>query len=362
MDFNFLSSYNINSFPEVSPLVGNNYHLIDPFCQEEDDEDSFFDKYSPISRKAEKENEDLYPNPQALKEAIIPEKEKENSEEKDKENPEESLEISPKISGIIQSNLLDESDIKLDLDFEDPIKLNIKKTSSTTEKTKNGKTDFYLPIGEKEKRCDRFETKPVYKYDDMIIYSPSVLDYLKNYWENSLFEFRMPYEIGMRNTKETLVNWKRVYEKKIVYDLKDVFTQSGFVTRTNFELQSINKEKYPQSLGDYDVFAINACKKEIWIVECKVIEKVETFYEMYRQQNRFFNEDKEDEKFQRRIDYLREHYSEVLSDLKISAEKYEIKPFMCVNKVFVSRYKEVAFPILSYQELVKEIKREPTSI
>ena len=63
----------------------------------------------------------------------------------------------------------------------------------------------------------------------------------------------MPYEIGMRNTKETLVNWKRVYEKKIVYDLKDVFTQSGFVTRTNFELQSINKEKYPQSLGDYDV-------------------------------------------------------------------------------------------------------------
>ena len=158
MDFNFLSSYNINSFPEVSPLVGNNYHLIDPFCQEEensfpevsplvgnnyhlidpfcqeeDDEDSFFDKYSPISRKAEKENEDL---------AIIPEKEKENSEEKDKENPEESLEISPKISGIIQSNLLDESDIKLDLDFEDPIKLNIKKTSSTTEKTKNGKIEI----------------------------------------------------------------------------------------------------------------------------------------------------------------------------------------------------------------------------
>ena len=133
MDFNFLSSYNINSFPEVSPLVGNNYHLIDPFCQEEDDEDSFFDKYSPISRKAEKENEDL---------AIIPEKEKENSEEKDKENPEESLEISPKISGIIQSNLLDESDIKLDLDLEDPIKLNIKKTSSTTEKTKNGKIEI----------------------------------------------------------------------------------------------------------------------------------------------------------------------------------------------------------------------------
>lgn len=229
-------------------------------------------------------------------------------------------------------------------------------------KTKNGKTDFYLPIGEKEKRCDRYETKPVYKYDDMIIYSPSVLHNLKNYWENSLFEFHMPYEIGMENTKETLMNWKRVYEKKIVFDLQGIFTQSGFVARINFELKNLNKEKYPQNLGDYDVFAINADKKEIWIVECKVIEKVETFYEMYRQQNRFFNEDKLDEKFQRRIDYLKEHYSEVLSDLMIPVEKYEIKPFMCVNKVFISRYKEVAFPILSYQELVMEITKAPSSL
>lgn len=45
-------------------------------------------------------------------------------------------------------------------------------------KTKNNKTDFYLPIGDKEKRCDRYEVNPVYEYDDMIIYSPVAIHFL----------------------------------------------------------------------------------------------------------------------------------------------------------------------------------------
>lgn len=96
-------------------------------------------------------------------------------------------------------------------------------------------------------------------------------------------------------------------------------------------------------MGDYDVFAVNTELKEIWIAECKVLEKVETFYEMYRQQNRFFNEDKSDEKFQRRIDFLRKNYEEVIKDLQLPKAEYTIRPFMCTNKVFLSRYKDVDF-------------------
>ena len=120
---------------------------------------------------------------------------------------------------------------------------------------------------------------------------------------------------------------------------------------------NLDKKKYPQFLGDYDLFAVDLQKKEIWIIECKFIEKVETFYEMYRQQNRFFKEDKCDEKFQRRIDFLNENYAEVMKDLKLPAAEYDIKPYMCVNKVFVSRYKDIAFPILSYREMVAEIEK-----
>lgn len=225
-------------------------------------------------------------------------------------------------------------------------------------KTKNNKTDFYLPIGDKEKRCDRYEVNPVYEYDDMIIYSPVAIHFLRDYWENSLFEFCMPYEIGLPSTKNVVTDWKRVYEKKIVFDLENVFKDNGFIVRSNFELKNLDKKKYPQYLGDYDLFAVNLQAKEIWIIECKVIEKVETFYEMYRQQNRFFKENKYDEKFQRRIDFLNANYAEVIRDLKLPIEKYNIKPYMCVNKVFVSRYNKITFPILSYQEMVAEIGKE----
>ena len=238
------------------------------------------------------------------------------------------------------------------------LKRNNGKHKIITLKTKNNKTDFYLPIGDKEKRCDRYEVNPVYEYDDMIIYSPVAIHFLRDYWENSLFEFCMPYEIGLPSTKNVVTDWKRVYEKKIVFDLENVFKDNGFIVRSNFELKNLDKKKYPQYLGDYDLFAVNLQAKEIWIIECKVIEKVETFYEMYRQQNRFFKENKYDEKFQRRIDFLNANYAEVIRDLKLPIEKYNIKPYMCVNKVFVSRYKKITFPILSYQEMVAEIGKE----
>ena len=94
-----------------------------------------------------------------------------------------------------------------------------------------------------------------------------------------------------------------------------------------------------------------------WIVECKVIEKVETFYEMYRQQNRFFFEHKFDEKFQRRIDYMNDNYKEILKNFELAEGDYKIKPYMCLYKVFVSRYKDVSFLILSYQEMLDEIEK-----
>ena len=85
---------------------------------------------------------------------------------------------------------------------------------------------------------------------------------------------------------------------------------------------------------------------------------VSTFFDMYTQQNRFFNEQKEDEKFQKRIDYLNKYLSVVLQELGYTnPEEYKIKPFMCVNKVFFSRYKNVSFPIVSYSEMVDIIKK-----
>lgn len=223
-------------------------------------------------------------------------------------------------------------------------------------KTENGRVDFYLPIGKRRTRDTRFELMPLVSINGDIIFSPITMDYLKKDWLNGIMDFVLPYEVGMNKTKQLILRWKNLYEKQIVYDIANSFKQNKFdIVKTNFELRKLNKA-HPQWLGDYDVFAVDVKNKSIWIVECKVIEKVATFYDMYRQQNRFFNEHKEDEKFQKRVDYLHEKADQVIQELGCSEHMgYKVMPYMCMNKVLVSRYKKVAFPIVSYPELVELI-------
>ena len=103
----------------------------------------------------------------------------------------------------------------------------------------------------------------------------------------------------MENLKDVLVNWKWRYEKNIVYAVEKIFRINGYnFIKTDLELCKIDKENnYPQHLGDYDVFVIYDKNKEIFIIECKVLEKVASIFEMYRQQNRFFNEHKDLDSF-----------------------------------------------------------------
>ena len=236
------------------------------------------------------------------------------------------------------------------------ILLNYLMVSSQNLKTENGKSDFYLPIGKRRTRDTRFELMPLVNINYDVIFSPITLDHLKKDWINGITDFILPYEIHLTKTKQLILDWKNSYEKKIVYDIVNLFKEKKFdIVRQNFELRKLNKT-HPQWLGDYDVFAVDNINKTIWIVECKVIEKVATFYDMYRQQNRFFNEHKEDEMFQRRIDYLQENANQVIQQLGCTDyADYKVIPYMCMNKVLVSRYKKIAFPIVSYPELAEII-------
>lgn len=224
-------------------------------------------------------------------------------------------------------------------------------------KTINNKTDFYLPIGNKNDRENRFDIKPIYCNGDEVIFSPITIDYVNKEWINGIFDFILPYRSNLSNTVKTIYGWKKEYERKIVFDLEKVFLDEDFeLVKTNFELKKISRQ-HPQELGDYDIFAIDGKNKSVRIIECKVIMKVSTFFDMFTQQRRFFHEQKEDEKFQKRIDYLKKNLSTVINQLGYSnQEEYKVKSFMCVNKVFGPRYKNVSFPIVSYAEMVDIIK------
>ena len=86
----------------------------------------------------------------------------------------------------------------------------------------------------------------------------------------------------------------------------------------------------------------------------KVLQKVGSVYENSMQQKSFFYQNKYDEKFQRRIDYITNNYIKFFNSQNIVVDdEYEIKPFMVVNKVFDSYSKKINFPIISIFELEK---------
>lgn len=166
-------------------------------------------------------------------------------------------------------------------------------------------------------------------------------------------DWYLPYEVGLDNLKVEIKKWKKRYEDEMVLDITNTLKKAGFdIVIPDFELyKRYPKSSYPQELGDYDVFAINSVKKEIWLIESKVLQKVGSIYEDQMQQKSFFFQHKDDEKFQRRIDYMMSNYKEVLKDLNlVEIEEYTIKPYMVTNKLFASRYKKVNYQIISFYE------------
>lgn len=239
--------------------------------------------------------------------------------------------------------------------------LNFLTIDSNKLKERNGKTDFYLPINERENRNNRFEVKPIILFDNKIIFSPVIINNVNNLWLNGFVNFMLPYEVGFNKTVDSLLKWKKRYEDKMVDDIEEIFYKNGIsFVRKNVDLYKINKkENYPIDLGDYDIIAIDDTTKKIWILESKVLNKVGNFFEMYTQQRNFFLEHKYDEKFQKRIDFMNKNYKKVLKSFGfIECTGYKVIPYMVFNKVISSRYKKLKFPLISIMELDEIIAKE----
>lgn len=226
-------------------------------------------------------------------------------------------------------------------------------------KTCKGKTDFYIPVNEREQRSNRFEVKPLLCIDNELIFSPVIINNIHDMWLNGILSFILPYEVGLKETVDEILNWKKRYEIKMVYDIQKIFQENGFsFVKVDVKLHKIDKKgNYPIELGDYDVIAIDDIKKNIWIIESKVLNRVGSIFEMISQQKSFFINHKYDEKFQRRIDFMNSNYKKVLKSFGFTdITGYKIVPYMVFNKVVVSRYKKVNFPIISIMELEEKIR------
>ena len=194
-----------------------------------------------------------------------------------------------------------------------------------------------LPFWQREKRDNRFDVKPVLSLGDVIVVPTVLLKQLSMYWKNGIMDWYLPHEIGLGNLKKVIKKWKKRYEDEMVLDISNLLRDREFdIVIPDFELyKRYPRSDYPQELGDYDIFGISISNKEIWIIESKVLQKVGSIYEDQMQQKSFFFQHKDDEKFQRRVDYMLSNYKKVLGDLGLAVEEYTVIPlWLLINYLY----------------------------
>ncbi len=226
-------------------------------------------------------------------------------------------------------------------------------------KTRKGKKDFFLSFNERENRDNRFEIKPIVLDSNDIIFSPVLMKNVHSLWLDGIMNFMLPYEIGIPETRKMILEWKKIYEDKMVYDIKDIFLANNIsFVKVNVQIHKLDKSaNYPNDIGDFDVIAIDDINKKLWIIESKFLSLVGSFYEMFEQQRNFFKKGKYIEKFQRRIDFMNLNYKRVLKSFGFyDVSNYKILYFMVFNKVIVSRYRNINIPLISITELEEKIK------
>lgn len=250
MEFNFLNNMFINSYPSMSPLI-TPHQETNPFIQGDLDEDSY---YSPkeIYLLNKEEND-------SNKSEVIPEK-------FEKVNKEESLEISPKISEIMQSkNPFNEKeeDVQFYLEKEKKQKST---TNNTTDKSKNGKIElkkeniFGLETNKQPEILPRIDyaiknfkvtaVKFIKEYGNKLIKECKFKGELKN---KKLFSPSNKYFTGISNEKENNIfldftvaellsypndefgdikdNRLQQNNKKIIQKMKEVINDMKIITK-----------------------------------------------------------------------------------------------------------------------------------
>lgn len=226
-----------------------------------------------------------------------------------------------------------------------------------------GKINDILPIWDRENRDNRFEVKPIIQLENKLIYSPICIYELHRRWISGIHQFYIPYEYGLTNTYKALTEWKGYYEKIFSNQIKNYFIEKNFdFADADIDIRRKDREgNHPgiHELGDYDVIGFDSQNKRVFIIECKFLQPVGSIFEHSKEQERFFQKEKFDEKFQKRIDYFTSVYRSFFNNLCYSInenDEYDILSYMVVNKVFASYYKEIKFPIITFDELKKIIE------
>lgn len=232
-----------------------------------------------------------------------------------------------------------------------------------------GEKENYLSIDKIKSRENRFDIKPIIKINnEKLIFSFEAMKIAGQKWLNCIEEFYFPYDFNIPKSKKLLDKLKNEYEDRFSVDIENLLKGAGYTTLSEVFFHKRLNDNTLEYLGDYDVIAVDNKNNIIIIVEAKFIGPSIDISKLLSQQEEYYGrnpsiEDNDinhkeslkhhDEKFQRRINYLKNNYKDILPKINLNIDidkEYKIKPFMIFNRHFKPLFKNLNFEVLSFNE------------
>ena len=200
-------------------------------------------------------------------------------------------------------------------------------------------------IYNRENQLNRIDQKPIICDGDVLYYSPALVSEVHKFFTYAILIYDFPFKKNLPNISKTLERVKKLSEKQIVCDIVNIIKENVtcliYVEKKLHQMNSNIDKKYSESIGDYDILAMDTDKKIIYNIEVKNLKLFSTIYEMYRQYYGFYHKNNYEIKFSRRIDALRKHYKTIFPSCFITdIDSYKIVNIFLTNKYFIPLFTE----------------------
>ena len=209
----------------------------------------------------------------------------------------------------------------------------------------------------RENKSNRIDQKPILCDGNTLYYSPPLVSEIHDFFIKSIMIYDFPFKKDLPNITKTLEKLKKLSEKQLVYDVADIIKKNVtgpiYIEKKLHQINSNIDKVYSESIGDYDILAMDMNKKVIYNIEVKNLKLFANIYEMYRQYYNFYHKNNYEFKFSKRIDSLKKYYQTIFPTCFIKdITSYKIINIILTNKKFLplfSKRNDILY--LSYSEL-----------
>ena len=127
----------------------------------------------------------------------------------------------------------------------------------------------------------------------ILYYSPALVSEIHKFFTYAILIYNFPFKKDLPNINKPLRKVKELSEKQIVCDTTNIIKENVkgmiYVEKKLHQMNSNIDKNYSESIGDYDVLAMDIDKKTIYNIEVKNLKLFSTIYEMYRQYYGFYH-------------------------------------------------------------------------